>query len=112
MPKNGERSAALLFKVLPVCPRVFYLAKTDQHSDLTVCDANRDTVMAVAADSHRDFLIPEQTVLQYARQPPLKADDLRLFFCRGNYSIKGQKSQPIKEIFMKKYLQSRRFVIH
>ncbi|MBO5883866.1 MAG: hypothetical protein J6Q78_05630 [Clostridia bacterium] len=27
-----------------------------------------DTVMAVATDSHRDFLIPERTVTQYARQ--------------------------------------------
>ena len=37
--------------------------------------------MAVAADSHRDFLIPEHTVTQYVRQPmrPAHLDALRLF---------------------------------
>ena len=42
----------------PFCPRVFYVSRGDKHSDLT-CIAG-DTVMAVAADSHRDFLIPER----------------------------------------------------
>jgi hypothetical protein len=37
--------------------------------------------MAVAADSHCDFLIPERTVKQYARQRlDLQADEPRLFF--------------------------------
>lgn len=40
--------------------------------------------MAVATDSHRNFLIPEHTVLQYARQRIVfYSDALRLFFCEG-----------------------------
>ena len=35
--------------------------------------------MAVAADFHRDFLIPERTGC--ARQRRIAADDLCLFFC-------------------------------
>lgn len=39
--------------------------------------------MAVAADFHRNFLIPERTVWQYARQRKRNSlsDELRLFFC-------------------------------
>ncbi len=40
--------------------------------------------MAVAADSHRDFLIPEHPTTQNARQPMRRAhrDELCLFFCK------------------------------
>ena len=36
------------------------MSQTDKHSDLTLL---RVTVMAVAAESHRDFLIPEDEKL-------------------------------------------------
>ena len=57
-----------IFTIPSSCPRDFYVSQGDKHSDLTVCTANRNTVMAVVADSHRDFLTPEHTVAQYARQ--------------------------------------------
>ncbi|MBQ2324673.1 MAG: hypothetical protein II377_00340 [Clostridia bacterium] len=38
-------------------PKRLLRAQTDKHSDLTPKGV---TVMAVAADLHRDFLIPEQ----------------------------------------------------
>ncbi len=43
--------------------------------------------MAVAADSHRNFLIPGHTVKQYARQRirASYSDALRLFFCNFYY---------------------------
>ena len=49
--------------------------------------------MAVAADSHRDFLIPEHTVLQYARQPAclLQGVDPRLFFCKAIVAQRAKK---------------------
>ena len=54
--------------ISPFCPRDFYVSRADKHSDLTrERFAPRVTVMAVAADFHRDFLIPESTVLQYSR---------------------------------------------
>ena len=65
-----EHGDILLFHFhnLPICPRDLYVSQSDKHSDLTVCMANRVTVMAVATDFHRDFLIPGHTVLQYVRQ--------------------------------------------
>ena len=50
-------------------PKGLLLPRDDKHSDLTLTYWLGDTVMAVATDSHRDFLTPEHTVLQYARQP-------------------------------------------
>ena len=38
--------------------------------------------MAVAADLHRNFLIPED-IIEYPRQRTFSPDDLRLFFCRA-----------------------------
>ena len=54
------------------------MSQTDKHSDLT-SHSGGVTVMAVAADFHRDFLIPEQ----YTTCPTTQniCDDLRLFFC-------------------------------
>ena len=37
--------------------------------------------MAVAADSHRDFLIPEHTAVCSTTNVNSHLDDLRLFFC-------------------------------
>jgi len=42
---------------LPFCPRDFYSSQNNKHSDLGKISV---TVMAVATDFHRDFLIPEQ----------------------------------------------------
>ncbi len=44
--------------------------------------------MAVAADSHRDFLIPGHTVTQYVRQRGSPRDDLCLFFCCLYYATR------------------------
>ena len=54
------------------------MSQTDKHSDLT-SHSGGVTVMAVATDFHRDFLIPEQ----YTTCPTTQniCDDLRLFFC-------------------------------
>lgn len=81
-----ERSTDILpyprkTRISPFCPRDFYETQNDKHSDLTVCKTNGVTVMAVAADSHCDFLIPARTVRQYARQrkPVPAPDELCLF---------------------------------
>ena len=90
---------------LPICPRDFYRPQNDKHSDLrtsgkptrsSVFSQNSVTVMAVAADFHRDFLIPERYRLSV--RPTTKAvnqpsDELCLFFCvRILYQICRQKS--------------------
>ena len=49
----------------------FYRPQTDKHSDLTASECQKRsgvTVMAVAADFHRDFLVPECTVKRRTRQ--------------------------------------------
>ena len=43
--------------------------------------------MAVAADFHRNFLIPGQNSLP--DNGAKHTDDLRLFFCRGNYNTQN-----------------------
>ena len=43
---------------LPICPRDLYESQNDKHSDLR--SEASVTVMAVAADFHRNFLIPER----------------------------------------------------
>ena len=55
----------------------------------------RDTVMAVATDSHRDFLIPE---LAHMGRPDNEyafaySDELRLFFCNWYYITISEKIQ-------------------
>ena len=45
--------------------RDFYRSQSDKHSDLR--DYTSVTVMAVATDFHRDFLITLHTVLRYVR---------------------------------------------
>ena len=45
------------FRKKALIPIYVYVLQTDKHSDLT-CDDTRVTVMAVAADSHRNSLIP------------------------------------------------------
>jgi hypothetical protein len=52
----------------PPLPKRPFRAQNDKHSDLAACGASLDTVMAVATDSHRDFLIPEHPVSRDARQ--------------------------------------------
>ena len=52
--RNGTLLKAVL--KLPMLPKSLLSAQNDKHSDLRI---SSDTVMAVAADSHRDFLIPE-----------------------------------------------------
>ena len=43
----------------PLAQETFINSQNDKHSDL-ITHLSEDTVMAVAADSHRSFLIPEQ----------------------------------------------------
>jgi hypothetical protein len=47
--------------------------------------------MAVAADFHRDFLIPEDIL--YPRQRTFSPDGMRLFFCCAYFSIYGKLCQ-------------------
>ena len=54
-----HRQKACRRQIPPSCPKDFYMAQNGKHSDLTCLSSTGDTVMAVAADSHRDFLIPE-----------------------------------------------------
>jgi len=73
--------------VSPHLPKRPLLAQSDKHSDLTVRLPNRDTVMAVAADSHCDFLIPER-VAQKGNAPDNEAyspDELRFILFRDYY---------------------------
>lgn len=58
--RNTNTSAAHLVTVSPFAQETFSVSQTDQHSDLTDGETLPGvTVMAVAADSHRDFLIPD-----------------------------------------------------
>ena len=53
--------------------------------------------MAVATDSHRDFLAPERA---YCGTPDnQQMDDLRLFFCFLHYIIKSAKINRGPDIF-------------
>ena len=53
-----------MITVSPFAQETFSASQTDQHSDLTE-ETNffRVTVMAVAADLHRDFLIPDSAAV-------------------------------------------------
>ena len=60
--------------------------------------------MAVAADSHRDFLIPERTFCsapdnEYDRY----SDALRLFFCNMYYITREEIFQDVLNIFMLRF---------
>jgi hypothetical protein len=55
-PSAGAQKYPAVFCPSPRLPKRLLQARSDKHSDLTY---KRDTVMAVAADSHCDFLIPE-----------------------------------------------------
>lgn len=58
--------------------------------------------MAVAADSHCTFLIPERTVLRYARQRRLYSASMNCVyysFMRYYYIIHGEAFQELFEIF-------------
>lgn len=62
----------------PFAREILFGAQNDKHSDWKIDDL--DTVMAVAADSHRDFLIPERR--RQAARPTTGAcpDELCVFF--------------------------------
>ena len=66
-PKNADKKACR-HQIPPSCPKDFYVAQNGKHSDLTCPSSTGDTVMAVAADSHRDFLTPEHAIRSHARQ--------------------------------------------
>ena len=57
--------------------------------------------MAVAADSNRDFLIPERAVLGAPDNEGKAFDELRLFFF---YRIITQKPADFKRVFEKLFL--------
>jgi hypothetical protein len=73
-------------RISPFAQESSLRSQVDKHSDLRIRDP--DTVMAVAADSHRDFLIPERAVSRRARQRGRSPDGLCLFFLHGYYSTR------------------------
>ena len=60
--KKGTAYCSYAVKTLSphVAQETFIGSQNDKHSDLFAHAASKDTVMAVVADSHRSFLIPEQ----------------------------------------------------
>jgi oligoendopeptidase F len=69
--------------------------------------------MAVAADSHRDFLIPEHTENGYARQQIYKySDELRLFFCILYYITYFALFQCVLYFILKKHLRLKKIIIY
>ena len=73
---KGHPAVPVCVRISPNCPRDFYASRDDKHSDLR--SKASVTVMAVAADLHRNFLIPEwnhPTTEHRARDEPC------LFFC-------------------------------
>ena len=72
-----------------------FTARDDKHSDLrALLFVSSDTVMAVATDSHCDFLIPERTVKQYARQSSASARMNRVYsFVYTHYNTPFSKKQ-------------------
>ena len=62
---KGHPAVPVCVRISPNCPRDFYASRDDKHSDLR--SKASVTVMAVAADLHRNFLITESTE-RYFRQ--------------------------------------------
>ena len=60
--KKGTAYCSYAVKTLSphVAQEIFIGSQNDKHSDLFAHAASKDTVMAVVADLHRSFLIPEQ----------------------------------------------------
>ena len=66
---GAKREATLLKSPKSQSPHVAQETFTGRRTiSIPTYDKKSNTVMAVAADSHRRFLIPEYTVLQYTRQ--------------------------------------------
>ena len=65
---------------LSICPRDLLRARFDKHSDW-FCQVTEDTAMAVVADSHRDFLIPEEVIVTPPTTGQNAHDEPCLFFC-------------------------------
>ena len=59
--------------------------------------------MAVAADFHRNFLIPGHKFAP--DNDALCTDDLRLFFCRGNYNTYFSQFQQKKDAAKKRDIE-------
>ena len=74
LPREIRHSAS------PFAQETFYVSRHDKHSDW-FCHATEDTVMAVAADSHRDFLIPEKVIVTPPTTGQNAPDEPCLFFC-------------------------------
>ena len=79
MNHQGHSAPIPEWSSLPCCPRDFYLPQNGRHPGLTSRPAGRDTVMAVAADSHRNSPVTSQCRHAACSALP-SGSNLRLFF--------------------------------
>ena len=86
---------------LQIAQEFFRVSRSDKHSDLR--SEASVTVMAVAADFHRNFLIPERSLTADRPTTEHRArDEPCLFFCTGIlYHIIAKNSRPLPRIIKK-----------
>ena len=82
--KRNILSYSVSFASPQIAQETFIESQNDKHSDLRGCIADSVTVMAVAADLHRDSLILYTIFVDRAENGVcIFSDELRLFFCVG-----------------------------